>query len=307
MGSRVLGWFLEGNKKICRVVLLLILLIVGTSGLVNGKEQGGEPMPLLRFGTTARVWGMGNAGVATAEGVEGLYYNPAALASVEHPQLSISHSTMFVDTSMNFIATALPMGKHGGLGAGLLILSSPGIPKTDYDLVTESVIGYFDYLQAIAYWGMGMELEGGIGAGVTMKGLFGTLDDATCRGYSLEGGVRYRASQGVTLGLLARDALGELSWSTGHKEDLPCQVLGGVAVELLGGRLLVSGETDTSLKEWGLGAEYNLRDSVQLRGGYVKDSFTAGAGLYLGRVQLDYAWVGHELGGTHRLSFSVGF
>lgn len=304
MGNMVIGRLFVRNKSTCRVMLLLILLVASTSGLASGKEQGGEPMPLLRFGTTARVWGMGNVGVATAEGVEGLYYNPAALASVRQPRLSISHSSMFVDTSMSFLATALPMGDYGGIGAGLLILSSPGIPKTDYDM---EHMGYFDYLQAIAYWGMGMELKGGISAGVTMKGLFGSLDDATCRGYALEGGLCYRAAHGVTLGVLARDVVGEVGWSTGHKENLPCQVRGGAAVELLEGRLLVSGETDTSLKKWGLGAEYNVRDAVRLRGGYVEDSLTAGAGLCLGRVQLDYAWVGHELGGTHRVSFSVDF
>ncbi len=303
MGNIFAGWFNIAGKRLCCTALVAILLIIGIGGQAHGHESGGEPLPLLRFGTTARIWGMGNAGVAAAEGVEGLYYNPAALANVRNPQLSISHSTLFVDTDMNFLAAALPLGHDAGLGAGLLILSSPGIPGTNYDSVT----GYFDYLQAVAYWGMGIEISGGWGAGVTAKGLFGGLDDATCRGYSLEGGLRYRANETLTLAVLARDVIGELSWSTGLKEDLPSQVLGGASLELLHGKLLLSGQTDVSLKEWGIGAEYNIREMVQIRGGYVKDSFTAGVGLGLGSVHLDYSWVGHEMGGTHRLSFAVGF
>jgi len=55
------------------------------------------------------------------------------------------------------------------------------------------------------------------------------------------------------------------------------------------------------------GGEYGFRDMIFLRGGADVNDFTAGAGLKLYMVRLDYAFVGYELGNTHRLSASVGF
>jgi|LFRM01.1.fsa_nt_gb hypothetical protein len=294
---RSAGWFIG--------VLIVLLLLVGGTAAAADDESGGEPLPILRFGTTARVWGMGNAGVGAARGVEGLYYNPAALAHVVRPELSISHSTLGEATDLSFAAAALPITDRGSLGAGVLLLSSEGIPRTIEG--SQQPIGSFDYLQAVAYIGTGMEIANGCSAGLTVKGIVGELDDSYCRGYSLEGGVRQQVSDVLAIGFLARDVIGEISWSTGLVEELPTQLLGGAALSLMDGRLLISGQTDLKFKDWGVGAEYSIGGFLQLRGGYAADSITAGCGLGIGHVQLDYSWTGHELGGTHRISFGVLF
>ena len=112
--------------------MVLVLLACGAAAAAE-DESGGEPLPILRFGTTARVWGMGNAGVAAARGVEGLYHNPAALAYVVRPELSISHSRLGEASDPNFAAAALPITDRGSLGADSL-LSSAGIPRTPDDI-----------------------------------------------------------------------------------------------------------------------------------------------------------------------------
>ena len=159
----------------------------------------------------------------------------------------------------------------------------------------------------MAYVGAGTRIRDDWDAGVTVKGLFGQLDDATCQGYSLEGGLRYHVNQVLTLGIVGRDVVGKVNWTTGLTENIPIQVLAGIEASLLDGRLVVSGQTDTTFKDHGLGAEYSIGEQIRLRGGYTKDSLTAGVGLETGNIQLDYSWVGHELGGTHRVSFMVGF
>ncbi|NLA58793.1 MAG: hypothetical protein GX855_07855 [Firmicutes bacterium] len=294
--KRSFGWM---------VAILTALVLLASGVAAAAEESGGEELPILRFGTTARVWGMGNAGVAAARGVEGLYYNPAALASVVQPELSISHSTLGEATDLSFAAAALPITDRGSLGAGFLLLSSSGIPRTKEE--SEEPIGTFDYLQAVAYISTGMEIAKGCSAGLTVKGIFGEVDDAHCRGYSLEGGLRQQVNDVLTIGFLARDVIGEMNWSTGLVEELPTQVLGGATLSLLDGKLLVSGQTDSKFKDWGVGAEYNIGGYLQLRGGYVEDSITAGAGLGFGHIQVDYTWTGRESGGTHRVSFGVRF
>ncbi|NMB11044.1 MAG: hypothetical protein GX977_02035 [Firmicutes bacterium] len=291
-------------ERLMITVWLLLCLVMTGGAQAEAKESGGDPLPVLRFGTTARIWGMGNAGVAAAKGVEGLYYNPAALATVRQPELSVSHSSLWVDTDLSFMAAALPITDQGGIGAGLLLVSSPNIPGTGEGDVLED---HFDYLQAVAYIGGAMAVDDVWGAGITIKGLFGELEEDRCRGYSLEGGLRYQVNQSLTVSLLARDLVGELTWTTGLKEAIPTQILGGAAMSFYDGKLLVSGQSDLTFKDWGFGAEYSIGEHIQLRGGYVKDSITAGAGLAVGNTRLDYSWVGHEMGGTHRVSFGVDF
>ena len=111
-----MGGLLHNGVKGWLITILAVLCLVVTCGMCGkAKESGGEPLPILRFGTTARIWGMGNAGVAAARGVEGLYYNPAALSDLSRPELSISHSALFSDTDLNFIAAALPITEQGAL------------------------------------------------------------------------------------------------------------------------------------------------------------------------------------------------
>ena len=80
--------------------------------------------------------------------------------------------------------------------------------------------------------------------------------------------------------------------------------------------ILVSMDADT---RYGLqmhyGLEYVLSDILSLRTGVEGQDFTAGAGLHIafGRgnstlsVLLDYAFLSHELGNTHRISLATKF
>ncbi|NMB46755.1 MAG: hypothetical protein GX998_10155 [Firmicutes bacterium] len=298
------GWLQSRSSRLLLTTGMIMCLVLTAGAYGKAKESGGEPLSILRFGTTARIWGMGNAGVAAARGVEGLYYNPAALCDVKQPELSISHAAWLVETDLNFMAAALPLADQGGLGAGLLLLSSPGIPATSDEGALE---GYFDYLQGVVYVSAGRAISDDWEMGVTAKGLFGEVEAESCRGYSLEGGLRFKVSEMLTLGILARDVWGKVQWTTGLTEAIPTQILGGAVVSLLDGQLLVSGQTDTGFKDRGIGAEYSIGEHVQLRGGYAKESITAGVGLGVGNIRLDYSWVGHDLGGTHRISFAVRF
>jgi len=62
-----------------------------------------------------------------------------------------------------------------------------------------------------------------------------------------------------------------------------------------------------------LGAEWWLRNALALRAGYktnqdAGEGITAGIGLKVGKMSLDYAYVPYgELGNTHRISWKMKF
>jgi hypothetical protein len=55
-----------------------------------------------------------------------------------------------------------------------------------------------------------------------------------------------------------------------------------------------------------VGVEYLISKVVALRGGLMGDNITAGAGISVSSVTLDYAFQPHEeLGNTHRVSIGL--
>ena len=56
-----------------------------------------------------------------------------------------------------------------------------------------------------------------------------------------------------------------------------------------------------------LGGEFLYHDLLALRAGMNTGFFTAGAGIYLWKFKLDYAYQSHDLGNSHRVSLLFGF
>lgn len=75
----------------------------------------------------ARIAAMGNAGVGIYEGIQSVYYNPAALGVVEGWNLQFSHSAWLADIGYNYAALATPVGSYGTVFFGVTSLSSGDI------------------------------------------------------------------------------------------------------------------------------------------------------------------------------------
>ena len=56
-----------------------------------------------------------------------------------------------------------------------------------------------------------------------------------------------------------------------------------------------------------LGAEFLFRSMLAVRAGINAGRFTTGAGIYFWKFKFDYAYQGHDLGNTHRISLLFGF
>lgn len=60
-----------------------------------------------------------------------------------------------------------------------------------------------------------------------------------------------------------------------------------------------------SITNWG--GEYSMKDFLSFRTGIQDGPLTTGAGIRIYKLQVDYAFVGYELGNTHRISGSLRF
>ena len=78
----------------------------------------------LQIEPSARVAGMGNAGVATAFGLDAVYYNPAAIAEVDRYEGTFTHSAWLDDIRYDYVAASIPVGKWGSAYAAVTSLNS---------------------------------------------------------------------------------------------------------------------------------------------------------------------------------------
>ena len=138
-------------------------------------------------------------------------------------------------------------------------------------------------------------------------------------GSGLDLGLNYRPSQRYSIGLRISDVGGtRIWWDSGRRERIRTAIaIGqsyGMSLPSLRGELSLS--LDGHLSEIGasslsgngvlrFGAEYGFANTVFARLGMNDDRFAAGAGLALGELDADYAFIGHEdLGSTHRVSIN---
>lgn len=133
-----------------------------------------------------------------------------------------------------------------------------------------------------------------------------------------------KKSGDLSLGISIQDFVGtKLYWNTtsepSHADSIPINLKMGAAysrnLQSLGSQILFSIDADTRYGlEMHYGAEYVLGDVLSLRAGLKDRDFTAGAGLHIafkGKSYLsfliDYAFLSHELGNTHRISLMTKF
>jgi hypothetical protein len=76
---------------------------------------------------SARIAGMGNAGVSMYEGLGSAYYNPALAARETGYQLAFTHSAWFADITYDYAAASMAIGSLGQLYGTLTALNSGDI------------------------------------------------------------------------------------------------------------------------------------------------------------------------------------
>lgn len=90
----------------------ILSLVILTSSLISAQtgvaKYAGE---FISIGVGGRPMGMGGAYTAIANDVGSAYYNPAGLANLDYPQISLMHDERYGDlVNYNYAALAIPYG-----------------------------------------------------------------------------------------------------------------------------------------------------------------------------------------------------
>ena len=321
------------------LVSILSAQNVGAQGFTTAKYAG----EFLNLGAGGRSLGMGGAYVAVVSDVTAGYWNPAGLAYIDYPQVMLMHSSQFEGImNYDYGSFGLSVGRKSSLGISIFRIGVGNIPRTalrNPDLgVGETFIdengqavrntpfveGFFGSTDYALFMTYSKKVSGTFSYGGNVKILNKSLGENSAWGIGFDLGFIFHPIDRLIVGVTLRDLTSTmLAWDTGRRELITPSLVTGfsypVVFSFIGGQIqpaldlvmrfenrkeAAQASIGPSSFDVNMGWEYQYRNAFSIRiGSSEVGEFAAGAGLHFPKLQLDYAFIGHEdLGPTHRVS-----
>ena len=224
----------------------------------------------MSIGIGGRALGMGSAYAALANDVTAGYWNPAGLARIMYPQISLSHDERFGNlVNYDYAGFAFPSGENtrdpetgetqyhaASFGISIMRLGIDGIPDTrnawadsngnglfddganlrpDYSAIT-----FFNASDWAVYFSYAKQHSANLYYGVSVKLIRRNIGTFNGTGLGFDAGVQYLPTDFFALAATLQDATTTLvAWSTGTNELIsPTLKLGAAySIEIFNGVL----------------------------------------------------------------------
>jgi len=297
------------SRRLSTVAVTLLALGLGGVGVARAETQsGGEPGDWLSRYTGARSVGLGSAFVAAADAPLGVVWNPAALSMLDQNEVVLETSRLFEDTSVHGFSFAVPGRRLPSLGLSIVTLRSGEFEKTNE--LNES-LGTFANGETAFLFTASKSFARRLAVGANLKVVRQSIEEFSTGGFGVDlGGILNLTSQ-LRLGLAVLNVGGPSLTLRETEETYPVELRGGLSLQFLRGRGLVTAEVDQvgdGPARLHAGSEYWIQPSLGLRVGY-DDAYAAGGFSYrvTPQLQFDYGVSDNALGLTHRLGFGYRF
>lgn len=309
-----------------RGLFFAVALHLAFAASLFASGAGTTAAPFLKIGMGARATGMGGAFGAVADNADAIFWNPAGLAGLEKPELSMGFIKYFQDVNVGNIAYTRKI-EDRTFGIGATYLSVPDIARRGLNDSSGIVpdLGTFnasDLAVSLAYARKNAfkSLIDRLDTGVALKFIRSAIDDASAVAMAVDAGALYHATDRVNLAFAVQN-LGTSMKFKDERDPLPLNLKAGLAYRPVN-RFVVAAELNEYLIDQkfyaSLGGEYWLRDAFALRGGYrfgydtsnlgAAAGLSAGFGLKVAGLGVDYAFLPFgDLGNTHRFGFWIQF
>jgi len=285
------------TRKVLFTFSALLLSFTSLNAQTVISKYAGE---FMAIGVGGRALGMGGAFVAVANDVTSGYYNPAGLANVNYPQLSLMHSEQFGNlVNYDYGAVTIPFQEDMSFGLSIMRLGVDGIPDTRNALydgndpnrtpiydpnfiynpnarLNYAAITQFSNQDWAFYLTFAKRQSENFYWGANIKVIRRDLAEYSATGIGFDVGAFYMPMENLYLGANAQDITTTLvAWSTGRNELVsPTLKLGSAykyPIEFLGGYIMPAVDCDVRFE--------NRRFSAQLNVGPVSFDFHSGLEL----------------------------
>ncbi len=278
---------------------------------------GGSTGDFLQFEVGGRPSGMGGAQVGSASGIMAQFWNPAALATLQQPEIGAMHAAWLQDLKYEWIGYARPLSPKWGVGsASIAYFHLPSINGVD-DFGNPT--GEFNVSDMALTVGLARPVGHGVSVGANLKLIRQNLATVSAMGPALDLGAQAMVA-GTTFGLVAQNIGPGLSFDGSSSYPLPRQYRVGASRPVYGGRVLLA--TDYNMpsdyyNDVRVGTELRAHPNVAVRFGYrhvfgsgddPANGLSYGLGINFKQMNVDYAMTpDNDFADIHRLSFGYSF
>ena len=307
----------------------LVCIVIGTGAVRAQAVSDTRSAVLLTLPASARALALGDGWGAMADDESALFYQPAQIARVLGLAAGGSLQHYLAGTTLAAMAATTRLW-HGTIGGGVRILDYGSAPEFAFSGVQEGTatgrtISAQDVAVTVGYaasWGDGRVWR----AGAALTSVRQRVADVSGSSVALDLGVAHGISNGWQVSAALQNA-GQPLALAGVRAPLPLTWRAAAATparivarnarlraRVLGELRNVSGAGTTGVLgselTWvtpraGLGLAARAAIATH-HSGDARSSLTAGGGLSLGRLTVDYAYEGFAvLGATHRVGLRV--
>lgn len=287
-----------------KTILLLSVLLLSVVMLYSAQGA----MLFLNLPVGAAASGLGSAYSARADGVYGMYWNPAGLGSLEKDnEVIFFHNSYFEDLSHTYLGYSRNIPElYGTLGISLNMFDHGSFRRTTLtgiagDYNSSGRFSSNDYALGIAY---SPETSYQVEFGAVINILKSKIDDASASGFSLDFGWRYDdyiMEIPYRAALSVKNIGGKVKYDRAS-EDLPLLFKTGFTMDYMLNddwtfSPVIDIVRDQQIKETYLmsGIEASLNKMYYFRIGNdgmkdIGNSFTMGLGIKYMDFEFNYAW-----------------
>ena len=286
-------------KRLLIITLMFALAAVETYG--SGQNRAGtSAAPELRIPVGGRYLAMGGSAVASAVGLEAIYWNPAGVdLSPTDANALFSYRSYIADMNMNYLAVSGRLGSIGSLALSFRNLNVGQINITTMDQPdgTGEVFSPTYFVLGLTY---SKQLSDRVSIGVSANLINESWDRANATGFSFDAGVEYKdlfSVPSLDVGVVVKNLGGTMTYggnalwvnatdpnsSRGptyyefgpQSSELPSEISIGLSYTRVldaDNKLTVAGafvNNNYTYDDYKAGLEYSFKDIVFIRGGYL--------------------------------------
>lgn len=288
------------------LIILILTAICGSafaSNYLTGTTQG----TYLKWNSGVRSSALGGAFIAAADDSSAIFWNPAGLTQISSFEMSTTYSNWLEQISFSNISFVVPLQKLTlGLSANYVnfgvisettALNPAGTGRTLNPQANDLIFSFSKKILPKLFIGGNFKI-----ANENYSGVQNTI-------YCEDLGALYKVSEIFSLGASGRNIA-----SPQGGEKIPKNY--GIGFSLKLDKLLLLGDLNIpndNKPHANFGAEFNYKNNIFLRAGYntrqeenAGGHITAGIGLVLKNMKIDYSFVPYEdLGITHRFGITI--
>jgi hypothetical protein len=310
-----------------RLLALLNCIILLPTAQSIWAQDANTTYAFLRLDNGARSAAMAGSFVSITDDPSVIFYNPASLGTLTSGRASFGFLKHLLDINSGYAAYGQQFRDWGWFGVGISYINYGSFEETD---VVGNRLGTFHANEFALLGGYSNLLYDVIHYGINVKLIYSSIADSRSAALAVDiGGLYEFEVQQITVGASLLNVGRQINAYIDTREDLPLDLKIGISKRLEHLPLLInldfhrlneSAEDFLSrFKAFSVGGEFTASDALRLRFGYNNQQrqdlkigtsaglagFSLGAGVFLGRYQIDYAF--SSLGKVGSLNrFSVG-